>query len=65
MTAREYCSTHPATAYYSGLCGLEIHGIEYGINDMVYCVSGAWGAPRLQGFHRVKVQYTAGGRSSV
>lgn len=65
MTAREYCNTHESTAYYSGLAGLEIKGIEYGIEDYVYCVSGAWGAPRLQGFHRVKVQYTAGGRAFI
>lgn len=40
MTKKEYCNTHPATAYYSGFNGLEIHGIEYGINDYLYCVSG-------------------------
>lgn len=42
MTAKQYCQTHESTAYYSGLHGLEIKGIEYGINDYVYCVSGAW-----------------------
>lgn len=26
MTAKEYCTSHDAIAYYSGLSGLEIHG---------------------------------------
>lgn len=42
MTAKEYCTSHNAIAYYSGLAGLEIHGIEYGVDDYVYCASGAW-----------------------
>ena len=42
MTAKEYCTSHDAIAYYSGLSGLEIHGIEYGVDDYVYCASGAW-----------------------
>ena len=25
MTAKEYCTSHDAIAYYSGLSGLEIH----------------------------------------
>ena len=59
MTKREYCMKNPAIAYYSGLNGLEIHGIEYGIDDYIYCVSGAWGVGKA--FHRVKVQYTRKG----
>lgn len=43
MKKKEYCMKNPAIAYYSGLNGLEIHGIEYGIDDYIYCVSGAWG----------------------
>lgn len=43
MNKREYCKSRKSVAYYSGLNGLEIKGIEYGINDFVYCVSGAWG----------------------
>lgn len=42
MTAREYCNNNPAIAYASRNAGLEIHGIEYGVNDYVYAVSGAW-----------------------
>lgn len=59
MTKREYCMKNPAIAYYSGLNGLEIHGIEYGIEDYIYCVSGAWGGGKA--FHRVKVQRTRKG----
>lgn len=38
MNKREYCESRESIAYYSGLNGLEIKGIEYGINDYVYCV---------------------------
>ena len=44
-------------AYYSGFNGLEIKGIEYGIEDYVLCVSGAWnGKPNP---HRLKIYYTS------
>ena len=59
MRKREYCESRESIAYYSGLNGLEIKGIEYGIDDHVYCVSGAWGGGKS--FHRVKVQYTSKG----
>lgn len=42
MTAKEYCMNNETIAYYSGLNGLEIKGIEYGIEDCLYCVSGAF-----------------------
>ena len=63
MNKREYCMKNPAIAYYSGLNGLEIHGIEYGIEDYIYCVSGAWGSGKA--FHRVKVQYTRKGSAFI
>lgn len=43
MNKRQYCESRESIAYYSGLNGLEIKGIEYSINDYIYCVSGAWG----------------------
>ena len=43
-------------AYYSGLNGLELKGIEYGINDYVFLVSGALGGKKRT--HRLKVYYT-------
>ena len=63
MKKKEYCMKNPAIAYYSGLNGLEIHGIEYGIEDHVYCVSGAWGGGKA--FHRVKVQCTGKGAAFI
>lgn len=40
-------------AYYSGLNGLEIKTIEYGIDNYVLCVSGAWnGKPQP---HKVRL----------
>ena len=59
MNKRQYCESRESIAYDSGLNGLEITGIEYGIEDHVYCVSGAWGGGKA--FHRVKVQYTRKG----
>ena len=59
MTKKEYCLKNPAIAYYSGLNGLEIHGIEYGINDYVYCVSGAWGGGKA--YHKLKINYGVNG----
>ena len=59
MTKKEYCMKNPAIAYYSGLNGLEIHGIEYDIDDYIYCVSGAWGGGKS--YHRCKIQYTRSG----
>lgn len=55
MKKREYCESHETVAYYSGLNGLELKGIEYGMEDYVYCVSGAWGGGKR--FHRCKVYY--------
>ncbi len=56
MNKREYCESRESIAYYSGLNGLEIKGIEHGIDDYVYCVSGTWGGGKT--FHRCKVYYT-------
>ena len=63
MKKREYCESHESIAYYSGLNGLEIKGFEYGIEDYVYCVSGAWGAGKR--FHRCKIYYTVNERKSA
>ncbi len=57
MSKKKYCTNNPATAYYGGFGGLEIHGIEYGIEDYLYCVSGAWGKKSERKFHKLKVYY--------
>ena len=59
MNKKEYYMTHESIAYYSGLNGLEIKGIEYGITDYIYCVSGSWGGGKA--FHQCKLQYTRNG----
>lgn len=59
MTKKEYCLKHSVIAYYSGLNGLEIHGIEYGIEDYLYCVSGAWGGGKA--YHKLKIYYNDNG----
>lgn len=63
MTKKEYCLKNPVVAYYSGLNGLEIHGIEYGIEDYIYCVSGAFGGGKA--FHRCKIYYSANEKGST
>lgn len=61
MNKRKYCESRESIAYCSCFNGLEIKGVEYGIDDYIYCISGAWGDGK--GYHRCKVQYTCGGRA--
>ena len=56
MTKKQICLSNPYFAYYSGFGGLEAKRIEYGINDYLYCVSGAWSA--LKRYHKLKI-YTS------
>ena len=63
MTKKEYCINNKPVAYYSGLGGLEINGIEYGINDYMYCTSGAWIGKKK--YHRLKINYCASGAAFV
>ena len=63
MNKKEYCLNNPATAYYSGLGGLMIHGIEYDINDYLFCVSGAWIGKKQ--YHKVKINYNSTGGAFV
>lgn len=63
MSKRTICTTKPPIAYYSGFNGLEVHHIEYGPEDYVYCTSGAWGGGKQ--FHRLKIRYTTQGRAYV
>lgn len=63
MTKREYCESKESIAYYSGMGGLEVKSIEYGIEDYIYCVSGAWSG--VKGFHRCKIYYPANGIKSA
>lgn len=53
MTKREFCESHETIAYYSGFGGLEIKGFDWGIDDYMYCISGAWGGKKTP--HRLKI----------
>lgn len=55
MTKKEICLNNKSFAYYSGFGGLELKKIEYGIEDYIYCISGAWtGKPA---YHKLKIHY--------
>ena len=49
------CESRATIAYYSGMGGLEIRHIEYGIEDHVYLVAGCYGGKRT--YHRLKIHY--------
>ena len=59
MNKREYCESSKSIAYYSGLGGVEIKGVEHGVSDYIYFVSGAWYGRKA--FHRCKIYYPANG----
>ena len=40
------CENRTTIAYYSGFGGLEVKHIEYGIDDYLYIVAGAWNGKR-------------------
>ena len=63
MTKKEYCLKNKACAYYSGFSGLEIHGIEYGLEDYIYCTSGAWTCKKK--YHKLKIKYAQNGDAFV
>lgn len=59
MTKKEVCLNNESFAYYSGLGGLEFKKIEHGVEDYVYCVSGAWTSKKS--YHKLKVYYDKNG----
>ena len=70
MTAKEYCKSHPVTAYDScyGRCGgFQIHGdIEYGIDYYLYGMSGVLGDDeKYHSYHHLKITYELSGRAYV
>ena len=54
-TKKQVCMENESFAYYSGFGGLEFKHIEYGIEDYIYCVSGAWSSKKS--YHKLKVYY--------
>ena len=61
MTKKEKCLNNKTIACYYGLGGVEIKHIEYGIDDYIYCVSGAWGITTNKRYHKLKIYYTEKG----
>lgn len=55
MSKKEICLSNESFGYYSGFGGVEFRKIEYGINDYIYCVSGAW--TKDKSYHKCKVYY--------
>ena len=49
----------PAIAYFSGCGGVEIKRIEYGIDDAVVFVAGAWCSDKSA--HRARIYYNNNG----
>ena len=60
MTKKEILNAR-TIAYYSGFGGLEIKSIEYGIEDYIIYVSGAWCSEKS--VHKCKVYYTMSGNA--
>lgn len=59
MTKKQVCMDRKPFAYYSGWGGVEIHHIDHGIEDYIYCVSNAWHGKKR--YHKLKVYYHGGG----
>ena len=55
MTKKDYCTDRPTIAYYSGLGGVEVRHISYGINDFIYLIAGAWS--NSKSYHKLKIHY--------
>ena len=56
METKKYiCENNKSFAYYSGLGGVEFKKVEHGIEDYIYCVSGAWSGKKS--YHKLKIYY--------
>ena len=55
MTKRELCDENSTLAFYSGLGGLVVGHISYGINDFIYLIAGAWSDKKS--YHKLKIHY--------
>lgn len=58
MKKSEIINARPV-AYYSGFGGIEIKSVEYGIDDYIIYVAGAWCSARSA--HKSKIYYTMSG----
>lgn len=58
---KQYYLEKEYVGYYSGYSGIEIKEIQYGIDDYIVFVAGAWCSNKS--VHRSKVYYTVGLKS--
>lgn len=63
LTKRQVCEQSTTIAYYSGLGGVEAKQILYGIDDSMYCVSGAWCSKKS--YHKLKIHTDTKGNAFV
>lgn len=62
MSKKEYCKNNPVCAVYSfGYTGLEIHGIEYGLDD--YVIYKYTDGEKVYSYHCSKIRYTISGKA--
>ena len=59
MSTLEQYMNKPTLGYYSGLNGLELKQVEYGVDDHAHWISGAWGGGRK--YHCLKIYYCKNG----
>lgn len=57
---KQYYLEKEYVGYYSGYSGIEIKDIQYGIEDYIIFVAGAWCSKKS--VHRSKVYYAPSGR---
>jgi len=63
MSKLQLALEKPTIGYWSGMAGLEVKEILYGIEDKIECISGSWsGKPKR---HLVKVYYGRDGRDYI
>jgi hypothetical protein len=63
MTKKEIIQNTKPFAYYSGYSGIELHHIEYGIDDHVYFIAGTRTANKS--YHKSKVYFNLNGDSYI
>lgn len=56
MSKKSVCLNNESIGYWSGCGGLDIRKIEYGVNDHVFAIGGAWTNKKT--YHRLKVYYS-------
>ena len=61
MTKKDECLNNETKAFYSALGGIELKHIEYGVDDYLYCVSGAWRGYDHKKYHKLKIRYDSKG----